>query len=63
MAGDYSNAPPIVAGVIALIKEANPLLQPGKIREIIKESAFDYKGFWCLDAETAVKRAVSEPSE
>lgn len=55
----YSNAPPIVAGVIALMKEINPSLTTDDVRAIIKQTAFDYQGFGCLDAEAAVRAALA----
>lgn len=54
----YSNGPPTVAGVIALMKSANQALRPAEIREIIKETAADVEGFRVLDAEAAVKEAL-----
>ena len=54
----YSNAPPIVAGVIALMKEANPSLTTGQIRSIVVKTAFESDGFRCLDAEAAVNAAL-----
>lgn len=54
----YSNAPPIVAGVIALVKSANPRLSPGEIRQAIAETAFEREGFRVLDAEAAVMRGL-----
>jgi serine protease len=54
----YSNAPPIVAGVIALVKSANPRLSAGEIRRAITETAYDREGFRVLDAEAAVTRAL-----
>lgn len=56
----YSNAPPIVAGVIALMKSANPALTTDDIRRLVKETAFEYQGFRCIDAEAAVKAALSQ---
>ena len=55
----FSNAPPIVAGVIALMKEANPTLTTDQIRSTIRETAYQCEGFRCLDAEAAVKAAVA----
>jgi len=54
----FSNGPPIVAGVIALMKSANPKLTPAEIRSIIIETAFNKNGFKVLDAEAAVKKVV-----
>jgi hypothetical protein len=54
----YSNGPPIVAGVIALMKSVNPALSPEQIRTIIAETACMKDGFKTLDAEAAVKKAA-----
>lgn len=51
----YSNAPPIVGGVIALMKSANQNLTPEQIRNIIYTTAMDIDGFQVLNAEAAVK--------
>jgi subtilisin family serine protease len=56
----YSNAPPTVAGVIALMKEVCPSLSPEEVRQIVRETTYDYDGFRCLDAEAAVKAAMAE---
>jgi hypothetical protein len=55
----YSNAPPIVAGVIALMKSANPALTTQQVRDILKSSAYEREGFRVLDAEAAVKAALA----
>ena len=55
----YSNAPPIVAGVIALMHSANPKLTPAQIREILYTTASIRDGFKVLDAEAAVKQAMA----
>lgn len=54
----YSNGPPIVAGVVALMKSANPMLTPQEIKTIIVETAYMKDGFKVLDAEAAVKEAI-----
>jgi subtilisin family serine protease len=54
----YSNGPPIVAGVIALMKAANPKLTPAQIRRILTETAEDRDGFAVLNAQATVKKAV-----
>lgn len=54
----YSNAPPIVAGVIALIKSANPKLKPKEIKDIIITTADNRNGFKVLNAEAAIKKAM-----
>jgi len=51
----YSNGPPIVGGVIALMKSINPDLHPDDIRRILKETATLKNGFNVLNAEAAVK--------
>ncbi len=55
----YSNGPPIVAGVIALMKSANPELTPAQIRSIIVETAESRDGFSVLNAEAAVEKALA----
>jgi hypothetical protein len=54
----YSNGPPIVAGVIALMRSANRNLTPQEIRTIISQTAYIKDGFKVLDAEAAVKEAM-----
>ena len=54
----YSNAPPIVAGVIALMKSANRNLTPGQIRELIADTAYAKDGFKVLDAQGAVIKSL-----
>lgn len=56
----YSNGPPNVAGVIALMRSANPDLTPGDVRRIIVDTAFTRDGFEVLDAEAAVRAALEE---
>jgi len=56
----YSNGPPIIAGVIALIKSANPALTPEDIRTLIQETATPQDGFNVLNAQSAVKRAIAQ---
>jgi hypothetical protein len=55
----YSNGPPIVGGVIALMKSANPELTNPEIRRIIVETGDDKEGFRVLNVEAAVQRAVA----
>jgi len=55
----FSNAPPIVAGVIALMKSANPRLSPAQLRRLLVQTAFEREGFRVLDAEAAVKAAIA----
>jgi hypothetical protein len=50
----YSNGPPIVAGVIALMKSTQPMLSPKDIRQILMSTGSSKLGFRVLDAEAAV---------
>ena len=43
--GYRKNGPPVVAGVIALMKSANPDLTPGETRRIIIETVYAAEGF------------------
>ena len=54
----YSSSPPIVGGVIALMKGVNQNLTPKQIRNIIYTTAMHVNGFKVLNAEAAVKRAI-----
>lgn len=54
----YSNGPPIVAGVIALVKSANPGLSPREIHRLLVQTAYEREGFKVLDAEAAVRAAA-----
>jgi hypothetical protein len=54
----YSVGPPIVAGVVALMKSASPSLTPEQIRQILVKTAVVKDGFRVLDAETAVNAAT-----
>jgi hypothetical protein len=54
----YSNGPPVIAGVIALMKSVNPNLTPQDVRRIIVDTAFMREGFRVLDAEAAVRAAL-----
>lgn len=54
----YSNGPPIVAGVIALMKSVNPNLTPVEVRNIIIKTAYIWQGFRVLDAEAAVNESI-----
>jgi len=58
-----SQGPPIVAGVIALMKSANPDMTPQQVRTIIVDTACLKDGFKVLDAESAVKAAIKLKSE
>ena len=59
----FSQGPPIVAGVIALMKSANPDMTPQQIRTIIIKTACIKDGFKILDAESAVKATIKLKSE
>jgi subtilisin family serine protease len=48
-----------VAGVIALVKSANPRLSPQQIRDLLVQTAYDRGGFKVLDAEAAVRAAIA----
>jgi hypothetical protein len=54
----YSNGPPIVAGVVALMKSVNPGLTPREIKEIIVKTALMIDGFRVLNADAAVQAAM-----
>jgi len=54
----YSNGPPVVAGVVALMKSVNPKLTPQEVKNIIGETAMMKDGFKVLDAEAAVKETL-----
>jgi hypothetical protein len=55
----FSNGPPVVGGVIALVKSANPLLSPQQIRDLLVQTTYDREGFKVLDAEAAVRAAIA----
>lgn len=54
----YSSGPPVVAGVVALMKSANPALTPREVKDIIIQTASTTHGFHVLDAQAAVQEAV-----
>jgi hypothetical protein len=54
----YSIGPPIIAGVVALMKSANPALTPRELKAIIVKTAFTNDGFRVLDAEAAINAAI-----
>ena len=56
----YSNGPPVVVGVIALMKSVNPDLTSEEIRRIIKETFYEHEGFSVLDGEGAVKAVYNK---
>jgi len=56
----YSNAPPIVAGVVALMKSVNNNLNVREIKDILIKTARNENGFKVLDAEAAVKAAYNK---
>jgi hypothetical protein len=53
----YSNAPPVVLGVIALMKSVNPNLSINEIKQIIIKTADEKNGFMVLNALAAVESA------
>ena len=55
----YSNAPPVVAGVVALMKSANPRLTPAQLRDLLRDTAYGHAGFPVLDADAAVRAAIA----
>lgn len=54
----YSNGPPIVAGVVALMKSVNPGLSLQEVRSIIVHTTTMKDGFKVLDADAAVREAL-----
>ncbi len=54
----YSIGPPMVAGVIALMKSADPALTPPEIKDILLKTAFTSDGFRVLDAEAALQAVM-----
>jgi hypothetical protein len=55
----YSNAPPTVAGTVALMKSACSALTPADIRWLLVETAEMRDGFAVLDAAAAVRAAAA----
>ncbi len=55
----YSNAPPTVAGVVALMASVNPDLTPADIRRILVDTAVMKGGFKVLDAWSAASQAAA----
>jgi hypothetical protein len=55
----YSNGPPTVAGVVALMRSVDQTLTPADLRAIIRETAVMRDGFPVLDAAAAVSRAAT----
>ncbi len=53
----YSNGPPIAAGVLALMKAANPRLTVQQLKRILIETSVSRDGFDVIDAAAAVKAA------
>jgi hypothetical protein len=54
----FSNGPPTVAGVMALVKAANPSLSADAIRSTLIDTAVMKDGFRVIDAAAAVAAAV-----
>ena len=59
----YSNGPPIIAGVVALMKSVNQGLTPSDVKEIIVGTAEMRDGFAVLDGEAAVREALARSKE
>ncbi len=55
----YSNAPPTIGGVVALMKSVNPSLTPGTVKALLVETAAARDGFRAMDAEAAVRAAIA----
>ena len=55
----YSNGPPVVLGVVLLVRSANPSLTPAQVRELLVRTAYEREGFKVLDAEAAVRAAIA----
>ena len=53
----YSNAPPVVEGIVDLMKSVNPDLSHDEISKIIIETADDKSGFMVLNALEAAEQA------
>jgi len=53
----FSNGPPIAAGVIALMKGANPRLTGPDLKRVLIETSTMRDGFGVIDAEAAVRTA------
>ncbi len=54
----YSNGPPMVGGVVALMKSVNKGLTVREVKSILIGTARFENGFKVLDAETAVQKAL-----
>jgi hypothetical protein len=54
----YSNGPPTIAGVVALMKGANPSLSVREVKEILVRTAIESEGFRVLDAAASVREAM-----
>lgn len=55
----FSNAPPVAAGVIALVRSANPSLPAAEVKRLLVETAVERDGFRVLDAAAAVQAALA----
>ncbi len=71
--GGTSSACPLVAGICALVLTANPRLTAEDVKNVLKETArkigdgyvnghSPYFGYGCVDAESAVRRALQSAS-
>ena len=56
----FSNAPPAVAGIIALMLSANRSLPIGDVKRLLIETAELRDAFWVLNAEAAVSAPVAK---
>ncbi len=55
----YSNAPPTIGGVVALMKSVNPSLTAATVKALLVETAAARDGFRAMDAEAAVRAAIA----
>jgi subtilisin family serine protease len=66
-----SQAAPHVAGIAALMLQANPALTPGQVLNLLREASIDLDapgpdartGFGLVDARDAVRRALGQPED
>ncbi len=56
----FSNGPPIIAGVVALISSVDGTLSPAEIKRILVDTATSRDGFAVLDAAAAVSAAAGQ---
>lgn len=53
----YSNAPPAIGAVLALMKSANRALAPSELKRLLVQTSYDRDGFRVVDAGAAVRAA------